>query len=94
MTTFHKIVNNVLHIDNNIFANTYQPHDEINNIHKVFLSNLCSDHYLKYYKSKFVYVNVCLHNFYFSKFPDLKAKYLDLYYSKTLSCAKPICSCL
>ena len=81
MSTFHKIVNNVLHIDNNIFANTYQPHDEINNIHKVFLSNLCSDHYLKYYKSKFVYVNVCLHNFYFAKFPDLKAKYLDLFYT-------------
>jgi hypothetical protein len=81
MSIYHKIVKNVLHLDNNIFSNTYQSNDKINNIHKAFLSNLCSEHYLKYYKNKFIYVNVFLHNFHFSKFPHLKTEYLNLFYT-------------
>ena len=79
MTTFNKIINNVINLDNNIFSFNYNKSDKIAGIHKIFFSILSDIKLYKNYKNKFDFINQTLNNFYFLKKNTEKTEFYELF---------------
>jgi hypothetical protein len=79
MTTFDKIINKVINLDNNVFSLNYDNNDKISKINKIFFNFLYNIHLCKNVKSKFHFIEQTLDNFYFSKKPNEKKDFFDLF---------------
>ena len=79
MTTFDKIINKVINLDNNIFSYNYDKNDKISGIHKIFFRVLCN---IKLYKNKnkFEYLEETLNNFYFLENTTEKKEFFELFF--------------
>ena len=72
MSTFNKIINKVINLDNNIFLSNYDKTDKIEGIHKLLFYSLYNN---IFFKNKFHFLNENLNNFYFIN--NLKYKELN-----------------
>ena len=77
MTTFCKIVNKVIKLDNNIFAIKHYENDNISGIHKFYFNYLINN-LLKNYK-KFHLIEEIMNNFYFSQKQNEKEELFNLF---------------
>ncbi len=76
MTTFNKIINKVVNLDNNIFSLNYDKSDNISGIYKFFFSIM---HNNNVYKNKFDYIKKTMNNFYFATNQHEKNNLFDLF---------------
>lgn len=77
MSTFNKIINRVINLDNNIFSLNYDENDKVQGIFKNFFYILSNIHLYKNYKNKFDYVEKTMNDFYFSK--KQKTEFFNLF---------------
>lgn len=77
MTTFCKIVNKVIKLDNNIFEIKHYENDNISGIYKFYFNYLCNN-LLKNYK-KFQFIEETMNNFYFSQKQNEKEELFNLF---------------
>ena len=78
MSTFNKIINKVVKLDNNIFSLKHDNSDNISGIHKIFFGMLENDVF-KIYKNKFYFIQESMNNFYFSKQENEKEIFFNLF---------------
>lgn len=79
MSTFNKIINRVINLDNNIFSLNYDKNDKVQGIFKIFFIILSNIHLYKNYKNKFDYVEKTMNDFYFSKKQNEKTEFFNLF---------------
>jgi hypothetical protein len=79
MTTFNKIINKVINLDNNIFSFNYDNNDKISELNKIFFTTLSNINLYKNFKNKFDYVDKTLNNFYFFNKPIEKNIFFELF---------------
>ena len=80
MTTFNKIIKNVINLENNIFSSKYDKIDDISYIHSFFFGMLTDENLCKIYKSKFDFYHQTINNFYYFNKNIEKMEFSELFF--------------
>ena len=80
MSTFDKIINNVIKFDNTIFYLNSNKIDNIDNMCKFFFYNLYCNNESKKYKNKFHFLDETSKNFYFLEKSIERKEFINLFY--------------
>lgn len=80
MTTFNKIINKVVNLDNNIFLYNYDKNDKIGGLNKILFYALSTNKNNNFYKNKFYFLKENINNFYFSQKPTECNEFINLFY--------------